>query len=86
MTESSKKIGQEVWKLEVEKYCEVQDSGNAFWLEMIQKYGPGFEAVFSRVFDSHFKNKVTRTLFIRKWETVTRNAKDRMVSRGAAHF
>lgn len=65
------------FRLDVEKYCDVYDAGNAFWIEMNQKYGPDFEAVFSRAFDKHFQEKSERRLFVRKWESVVAHAKNR---------
>jgi len=72
------------FRLEVEKHCDIYDAGNAFWLEMNKRYGPDFEAVFSRVFDRHFLEKSSRNMFVRKWETVIVPAKMRMVSRETA--
>jgi len=73
------------FRLDVEKYSDVYDAGNAFWLEMNQNYGPDFEATFSWAFDKHFETKVTRNIFVRKWETVTKRAKNRMVSHGTVN-
>ncbi len=82
MTDSKELIEKEKLRLEVQKHCDVFDAGNAFWLEMNQKYGPDFEANFSWAFDKHFKTKATRNIFVRKWEIVIKRAKNRMVSRG----
>ena len=68
---------EQVFILDVEKYCDIWDAKNTFWIEMNRKYGPDFEAVFAREFDRHFPNKSGRKLFIRKWGTVVVQAKNR---------
>jgi len=65
--------------LEREKHCEVYDAHSAFARDLNRELGPNAEAVLSRLFDKHLAHKAERRLNIRKWETVTINAKDRML-------
>ena len=65
--------------LEREKYCAIYDAHNAFARDLNRELGAKAEAVLSRLWDKHYSHKTERRLVIRKWETVTRNAKDRMI-------
>jgi len=65
-------------KLEREKYCEVYDAHSAFARDLNRELGANAEAVLTRLWEKHYSHKTERRLKIRKWETVTTNAKDRM--------
>lgn len=66
--------------VEREKHCEIYDASSDFTRDLNRELGPNAEAVLARLFDKHLSHKSERRLNIRKWETVTINAKDRMLS------
>jgi len=74
----------ELEMLEREKYCEVYDAHSAFARDLNRELGAKAEAVLARLWDKHYSHKTERRLVIRKWETVTLNAKNRRIEATAS--
>ena len=67
---------------ELEKHCRVDDAMSKWAKELNDELGPNAEAVLARLYEKYYPDNTDRKLWIRKWDEVTKKAKNRSLGIG----